>query len=76
MTDENKNLKATGAENAELEKNERTAQPEEIKAVAETDITATAKDAAVAAVKAERERVSEIQAICAGQFLPDGLLTW
>lgn len=68
MTDENKNLKATGAENAELEKNERTAQPEEIKAVAETDITATAKDAAVAAVKAERERVSEIQAICAGEF--------
>ena len=68
MTDENKNLKATGAENAELEKNERTAQPEEIKAIAETDIAATAKDAAVAAVKAERERVSEIQAICAGEF--------
>ena len=68
MTDENKNLKATGAENAELEKNERTAQPEEVKAIAETDIAATAKDAAVAAVKAERERVSEIQAICAGEF--------
>lgn len=68
MTDENKNLKATGAENAELEKDERKAQPEEVKAIAETDIAATAKDAAVAAVKAERERVSEIQAICAGEF--------
>ncbi len=68
MTDENKNLKATGAENAELEKDERKAQPEEIKAKAEVDLAATAKDAAVAAVKAERERVSEIQAICAGEF--------
>lgn len=68
MTDENKNLKATGAENAELEKDERKAQPEEVKAKAEMDLAATAKDAAVAAVKAERERVSEIQAICAGEF--------
>ena len=68
MTDENKNLKATGAENAELEKDERKAQPEEVKAKAEVDLAATAKDAAVAAVKAERERVSEIQAICAGEF--------
>ena len=68
MTDENKNLKATGAENAKLEKDERKAQPEEVKAKAEVDLAATAKDAAVAAVKAERERVSEIQAICAGEF--------
>ena len=68
MTDENKNLKSTGAENAELEKDERKAQPEEVKAKAEVDLAATAKDAAVAAVKAERERVSEIQAICAGEF--------
>ena len=68
MTDENKNLKATGAENADLEKDERKAQPEEVKAKAEVDLAATAKDAAVAAVKAERERVSEIQAICAGEF--------
>jgi len=33
-----------------------------------TDVASTARDAAVAAVKAERERVSAIQAICNGEF--------
>lgn len=33
-----------------------------------TDLTATAREAAVAAVKAERERVSAIQSICNGEF--------
>lgn len=33
-----------------------------------TDLTATAREAAVAAVKAERERVSAIQSICNGEY--------
>ena len=33
-----------------------------------TDVSATAKEAAVSAVKAERERVSAIQGICNGEF--------
>lgn len=57
-------------------KNEAEKKPEQAKAKATpaaitasaTDVSATAKEAAVAAVKAERERVSAIQGICNGEF--------
>ncbi len=47
-------------------KAEAEATPPAIQASA--DVTATAHDAAMAAVKAECERVSAIQSICAGEF--------
>ena len=56
--------------------NEAEKKPEQAKAEATpaaitacaTDVSATAKEAAVAAVKAERERFSAIQGICNGEF--------
>ena len=56
---------------AEPEKKLDTAKAEAVPAAitaSAPDVTATAREAAVAAVKAERERVSAIQSICAGEF--------
>lgn len=68
MSEENKNLNAAGVVNAEPEKHEVTADAPEVKAEAEVDVAAAASDAAVKAVKAERDRVSAIQSICNGEF--------
>src|SRR5574344_1427012 len=67
MTEENKNLTA-GAAAAELEKHDEPQGTPEVQAKAEVDVAATANDAAVNAVKAERERVGAIQSICNGEF--------
>ncbi|MGE4300381.1 MAG: Mu-like prophage major head subunit gpT family protein [Victivallaceae bacterium] len=67
MTEKNKNLTA-GAADAELEKHDEPQGAPEVQAKAEVDIAATANDAAVNAVKAERERVGAIQGICNGEF--------
>ncbi|MDD3513999.1 MAG: HK97 family phage prohead protease, partial [Synergistaceae bacterium] len=67
MTEENKNLTA-GAADAELEKHNEPQGTPEVQAKAEVDVAATANDAAVNAVKAERERVGAIQSICNGEF--------
>ena len=67
MTEENKNLTA-GAADAELEKHDEPQGAPEVQAKAEVDVAATANDAAVNAVKAERERVGAIQSICNGEF--------
>ena len=67
MTEENKNLIA-GAADAELEKHDEPQGTPEVQAKAEVDVAATANDAAVNAVKAERERVGAIQSICNGEF--------
>lgn len=67
MTEENKNLTA-GAADAELEKHDESQGTPEVQAKAEVDVAATANDAAVNAVKAERERVGAIQSICNGEF--------
>lgn len=67
MTEENKNLIA-GAADAELEKHDEPQGAPEMQAKAEVDVAATANDAAVNAVKAERERVGAIQSICNGEF--------
>lgn len=56
---------------AEPEKKPDTAKAEAVPAAitaSAPDVTATAREAAVAAVKAERERVSAIQSICNGEF--------
>ncbi len=53
-------------ENKESEQAKAEATPPAIQASA--DVTATARDAALAAVKAERERVGAIQSICNGEF--------
>ena len=66
MSEETKNLNAAGVVNAEPEKHEVTAAAPEVKAEAEVDVAAAASDAAVKAVKAERDRVSAIQSICNG----------
>ena len=55
------------AEAAPAPKTEAGAVPPAIQASA-VDVTAAAREAAVAAVKAERERVSAIQAICTGDY--------
>ena len=68
MTDDEKKVNASGENNGDAEKTEKSQVAPEVKAKAEMDLTATAQEAAVAAVKAERERVSAIQAICAGEF--------
>lgn len=68
MSEETKNLNAAGVVNAEPEKHEVTAAAPEVKAEAEDDVAAAASDAAVKAVKAERDRVSAIQSICNGEF--------
>ena len=68
MTDDEKKVNASGENNGDAEKTEKSQIAPEVKAKAEMDLTATAQEAAVAAVKAERERVSAIQAICAGEF--------
>ena len=68
MSEETKNLNAAGVVNAEPEKHEVTAAAPEVKAEAEVDVAAAASDAAVKAVKAERDRVSAIQSICNGEF--------
>ena len=67
MTGENKNLTA-GAADAGLEKHDEPQAAPEVQAKAEVDVAATANDAAVNAVKAERERVGAIQGICNGEF--------
>ena len=67
MTGENKNLTA-GAADAGLEKHDVAPGAPEVQAKAEVDVAATANDAAVNAVKAERERVGAIQGICNGEF--------
>ncbi len=67
MTEENKNLTA-GAADAELEKHDEPQGTPDVQAKAEVDVAATANDAAVNAVKAERERVGAIQSICNGEF--------
>lgn len=67
MTEENKNLTA-GAADAELENHDESQGAPEVQAKAEVDVAATANDAAVNAVKAERERVGAIQSICNGEF--------
>jgi len=67
MTEENKNLSA-GAADAELENHDESQGAPEVQAKAEVDVAATANDAAVNAVKAERERVGAIQSICNGEF--------
>ena len=62
---------APAAPAAEPEKKPDTAKAEAVPAAiaaSATDVTATAREAAVAAVKAERERVSAIQSICDGEF--------
>ena len=69
-TEPAKKVEAT-APAAEPEKKPDTAKAEAVPAAitaSATDVTAAAKDAAVAAVKAERERVSAIQSICNGEF--------
>ena len=56
---------------AESEKKPETAKAEAVPAAitaSAADVATAAKDAAVAAVKAERERVSAIQSICNGEF--------
>ena len=56
---------------AEPEKKPDTAKAEAVPAAitaSAADVATAAKDAAVAAVKAERERVSAIQSICNGEF--------
>jgi len=56
---------------AEPEKKSDTAKAEAVPAAitaSAPDVTVTAREAAVAAVKAERERVSAIQSICNGEF--------
>ena len=68
MTEENKNLNAAGATNAEPKNNEVAAAAPKVEAGAEVDVAATASDAALKAVKAERDRVSAIQSICNGEF--------
>ena len=55
------------AEAAPAPKTEAEAVPPAIQASA-VDVTGAAREAAVAAVKAERERVSAIQAICTGDY--------
>lgn len=67
MKEDNK-LNASGETNVDVEKTEKPQAAPEVKAVAEVDLAAKANEAAVAAVKAERERVSAIQSICAGEF--------
>lgn len=67
MNEDNK-LNASGESNADAEKTDKPQATQEVKAKAEIDLTAAANEAAVAAVKAERERVSAIQSICAGEF--------
>ena len=67
MTGENKNLTA-GAADAGQEKHDEPQGAPEVQAKAEVDVAATANDAAVNAVKAERERVGAIQGICNGEF--------
>ncbi len=67
MTEENKNLTA-GAIDAGLEKHDEPQGTPDVQAKAEVDVAATANDAAVSAVKAERERVGAIQSICNGEF--------
>ena len=60
--------KTAEAANCDSEKKANAeAVPPAIQASA-ADMTATARDAAVAAVKAERERVGAIQTICAGDY--------
>jgi len=62
---------APAAPAAEPEKKPDTAKAEAAPAAitaSATDVTVAAKDAAIAAVKAERERVSAIQTICNGEF--------
>lgn len=62
---------APAAPAAEPEKKPDTAKAEAAPAAitaSATDVTVAAKDAAIAAVKAERERVSAIQSICNGEF--------
>ena len=60
--------KTAEAANCDPEKKAKAeAVPPAIQASA-VDMTATARDAAVAAVKAERERVGAIQTICAGDY--------
>lgn len=68
MSDENKKVNASGENNVDVEKTEKPQATPEVKAVAEVDLSAKANEAAVAAVKAERERVNAIQSICAGEF--------
>lgn len=68
MSEETKNLNAAGVVNTEPEKHEVATAAPEVKAEAEVDIAAAASDAAVKAVKAERDRVSAIQSICNGEF--------
>ena len=67
MNEDNK-LKASGEAHVDAEKTENPQMAPEVKAVAEVDLAAKANEAAVAAVRAERERVSAIQSICAGEF--------
>ena len=62
---------APAAKENEAEKKPEQAKAEAVPAAvtaSATDVSATAKEAAVAAVKAERERVSAIQGICNGEF--------
>ena len=68
MPEETRNLSAAGVVNGESEKHEVTAAAPEVKAEAEVDVAAAASDAAVKAVKEERDRVSAIQSICNGEF--------
>ena len=68
MTEETKNLKAAGVTDAEVEKHDVAPVAPEVQAKAEVDVAATADNAAMNAVKAERERVSAIQSICDGEF--------
>ena len=66
-----KKVEAAAPAPAEQEKKTDTAKAEAVPAAITagvTDVTATASEAAVAAVKAERERVSAIQSICNGEF--------
>ena len=66
-----KKVEAAAPAPAEQEKKTDTAKAEAVPAAITagvTDVTATAREAAVAAVKAERERVSAIQSICNGEF--------
>ena len=77
---ENKNAKTpdTSAKTDKKPENAEAEKPPEKKAAAEAvppaiqasavDMAGTAREAAVAAVKGERERVSAIQAICAGDY--------
>ncbi len=67
MNEENKNAVA-GVNDVEQEKHVKPEIQAEVKAMDEVTVAATASEVAVAAVKAERERVSAIQSICAGEF--------